>query len=125
MTKVNTQEQFPPLVKTIIDGMENIKASNITILNLTELENSVCDYFVIAEGNSNTQVKAISNSVEKVVRETLKDKPWHIEGLENADWILMDYVNTVVHVFKSDIREFYELESLWGDAQITVLENHS
>ncbi len=122
--KKETKNTFPPLVEGIIEGMENLKASNITVLDLTELENSVCDYFIIAEGTSNTQVKAISNSVEDHVRKTLSEKPWHVEGRENAEWVLMDYVNTVVHVFQSETRKFFDLESLWGDAKITVLENN-
>ncbi len=115
---------FPALVEAIIEGMENLKASNITVLDLTELENAVCDYFIISEGTSNTQVKAISNSVEDYVRKTLTEKPWHVEGKENAEWVLMDYVNTVVHVFQSETRKFFDLESLWGDAKVTVLENN-
>jgi ribosome-associated protein len=124
MTKKKETNTFPPLVEAIIEGMENLKASNITILNLTELENSVCDYFIISEGNSNTQVKAISNSVEDHVRKTLEEKPWHVEGRENSEWVLMDYVNTVVHVFQGQTRKFFDLESLWGDAKTTVLENN-
>lgn len=122
--KKETQSNFPKLVEAIIEGMENIKASNITIMDLTELENSVCDFFIISEGNSSTQVKAISNSVEDVVRKSLEEKPWHVEGLENSEWILMDYVNTVVHVFQTETRKFFDLESLWGDAKVTVLENN-
>ncbi len=122
--KKETKNTFPALVEGIIEGMENLKASNITVLDLTELENSVCDYFIIAEGTSNTQVKAISNSVEDHIRKTLSEKPWHVEGRENAEWVLMDYVNTVVHVFQSETRKFFDLESLWGDAKITVLENN-
>lgn len=123
-SKKDKKKDFPKLVDSIVEGMENIKASNITILNLSELENSVCDYFVISEGNSNTQVKAISDSVEKIVRENLDEKPWHVEGRENSEWILMDYVNIVAHVFQKETRKFYDLESLWGDAQVTVLENN-
>tara|TARA_R110002096_G_scaffold61939_1_gene153736 strand:- start:289 stop:669 length:381 start_codon:yes stop_codon:yes gene_type:complete len=122
--KKETKKSFPALVEAIVEGMENLKASNITILDLTELENSVCDYFIISEGTSNTQVKAISNSVEDYVRKTLTEKPWHVEGKENSEWVLMDYVNTVVHVFQSETRKFFDLESLWGDAKITVLENN-
>ena len=122
--KKETKKSFPALVEAVVEGMENLKASNITILDLTELENSVCDYFIISEGTSNTQVKAISNSVEDYVRKTLTEKPWHVEGKENSEWVLMDYVNTVVHVFQSETRKFFDLESLWGDAKITVLENN-
>ncbi len=122
--KKESKKTFPALVEAIVEGMENLKASNITILDLTELENSVCDYFIISEGTSNTQVKAISNSIEEQVRKSLTEKPWHVEGKENAEWVLMDYVNTVVHIFQSETRRFFDLESLWGDAKITVLENN-
>lgn len=112
---------FPPLVSQIIDGIEDIKGENITVFDLENLENSVCDYFVICDANSNTQVSAITNSVEKKVRESLGEKPWHIEGTENAEWILMDYVSVAVHVFQKEIRAFYDLDSLWGDAEITKM----
>lgn len=125
MLKLNelmTDSNFSPLVNEIIEGMEDLKAKKITVLDMQNIENSICSFFVICEGGSNTQVKAISDSVEKRVRENLEDKPWHVEGLDNAEWILMDYVDTVVHVFQPQTRAFYDLESLWGDAEITALE---
>jgi ribosome-associated protein len=111
------------LLANIIKGIEEVKGNDIDILDLRELENTVCDYFVICNGNSNTQVNAIVNSVQKVVSKELKDKPWHVEGTEVADWVLMDYVHIVVHVFQKHIREYYNIESLWGDAKITSIEN--
>lgn len=113
------KNSFPPLVQNILTGMEEVKAQNISVLNLQELDNAVCDYFVIAQGTSNTQVKAITDSVEETVRKNLSDKPWHIEGTDNGEWILMDYVSVAVHVFLPRSREFYDLEGLWGDAAIT------
>lgn len=113
--------KFSELVGKIVLGMEEVKAENITIFDLTEIENSVCSYFVICNGNSSTQVNAISNSVEKLVQQNLGDKPWHVEGRDNSEWVLMDYVNTVVHVFQTTTREFYDLDSLWGDAKVTVI----
>ncbi len=125
MTKhIDAQNSFPQLVQTIIDGMEDVKAQQITVLNLQNLDNSVCDYFLICQGSSNTQVKAITDRVEELVREKLDDRPWHIEGAENGEWILMDYVTVAVHVFLPAAREFYDLEGLWGDAEVTVLEQH-
>lgn len=111
------------LLANIIKGIEEVKGNDITILDLRALENTVCDYFVICNGNSNTQVNAIVNSIQKVVSKELKDKPWHIEGSDVADWVLMDYVHIVVHVFQKHIREYYNIESLWGDAKITTIEN--
>lgn len=115
--KVNTDD----LIAEIIKGIDDVKGEDIQLLDLREIENTVCDYFIICSGNSNTQVKAISGSIQKVVSKSLKDKPWHVEGEVNAEWVLMDYVNVVVHVFQKQIREFYDIESLWGDAKITSI----
>ncbi|MCB0472871.1 MAG: ribosome silencing factor [Flavobacteriaceae bacterium] len=110
------------LIAEIIKGIETVKGQNITILDLREIENTVCDYFIICEGTSNTQVSAISGSIQKTVSKSLKDKPWHVEGEGNAEWVLIDYVNVVVHVFQKHVREFYDIESLWGDAKVTAVE---
>ncbi|WP_027126068.1 ribosome silencing factor [Gelidibacter mesophilus] len=110
------------LITTILAGIEDVKGKEIKILDLREIENTVCDYFIICEGNSNTQVNAIVSAVQKKVSKTLKDHPWHVEGSENAEWVLMDYVNVVVHVFQKHIRQYYDIESLWGDAKTTVIE---
>ncbi|MBB1138498.1 MULTISPECIES: ribosome silencing factor [Myroides] len=111
------------LIANIIKGIEAVKGENTTILDLREIDNTPCDYFIICDGNSNTQVNAIAGSVQKIVSKELHDKPWHVEGEINAEWILMDYVNVVVHVFQKSIREFYNLESLWGDAKITNINS--
>ena len=110
------------LLANIIKGIEDVKGENIDILDLRAIDNTVCDYFVICNGNSNTQVNAIVGSIQKFVSKELKDKPWHVEGTENGEWVLMDYVNIVVHVFQKHIREYYRIESLWGDANITTIE---
>lgn len=112
------------LIANIIKGIEEVKGSNIDILDLREIDNSACDYFIICNGNSNTQVNAIVGSIQKVVSKELKDKPWHVEGTENAEWVLMDYINVVVHVFQTHIREYYNIEGLWGDAKITSIQNN-
>ena len=109
--------------KFAVEGLQEIKGQNITVLDLREIENAVTDFFIIAEGNSNTQVNSLADSVHKVVRENVGDRPWHIEGRDNSEWVLMDYVTVVVHVFQKGIREFYDLEGLWGDAEITIIEN--
>ncbi|WP_282136841.1 ribosome silencing factor [Seonamhaeicola maritimus] len=110
------------LISVIISGIEDVKGQEINILDLREIENTVCDYFIICEGTSNTQVNAIVNSVHKKVSKELRDKPWHVEGEDNAEWVLIDYVNVVVHVFQKHVREYYDIESLWGDAKTTVIE---
>lgn len=111
------------LITEVIKGIEDVKGENITILDLREIENMVCDYFIICDGNSNTQVNAISGAIQKKVSKTLKDKPWHVEGERNAEWVLIDYVNIVVHVFQKETRGFYNIEGLWGDAKITNIQN--
>ena len=111
------------LLTNIIKGIEEVKGNDIDILDLREIDTAVCDYFVICNGSSNTQVNAIVNSIQKIVSKEIKDKPWHVEGTDNAEWVLMDYVSIVVHVFQKEIREYYNIEGLWGDAKITSLQN--
>lgn len=110
------------LITAIISGIEDVKGKEINILDLRDIENTVCDYFVVCEGTSNTQVSAIVNSIQKKVSREVKDKPWHVEGEENAEWVLIDYVNVVVHVFQKHIRAYYDIESLWGDAKSTHIQ---
>lgn len=112
------------LITLIIEGIENVKGDDIQLLDLRNIENNVCDYFILCTGNSNTQVDAIVNSIQKHVSKNIKDKPWHVEGHNGSQWILMDYVNVVVHVFQKQTREFYDLEGLWGDAKITQIETN-
>mgnify|MGYP000406503745 FL=1 len=107
------------LISVIIKGIDDVKGDDIQLLDLRELENTVCDYFIICSGNSNTQVNAITGSIQKLVSKELKDKPWHIEGQNNSEWILMDYYEVIVHVFLKDKRAFFKLEELWGDAKFT------
>ena len=110
------------LIALILEGIEDVKGVDINLLDLREIENTVCDYFIICNGTSNTHVNAIVSSVQKKVSKALQDKPWHVEGSENAEWVLIDYVNVVVHVFQKHIREYYDIESLWGDAKTTIIE---
>ena len=112
------------LLANIIKGIEEVKGNDIDILDLREIDTAVCDYFIICNGTSNTQVNAIVNSIQKTVSKELKDKPWHVEGTDNGEWVLMDYVNIVVHVFQKQIREFYNIEGLWGDAKITSIQTN-
>ncbi|MDC8000728.1 ribosome silencing factor [Aequorivita todarodis] len=116
------QAEPDQLIAQIIRGIEDVKGNDIEILDLRDIENTVCDYFIICNGTSNTQVNAIVNSVQKSVSKALKEKPWHVEGSDNAEWILMDYVHVVVHVFQKHIREFYDIEGLWGDAKSVKIE---
>jgi ribosome-associated protein len=118
---VNKKERELQLIDEIILGIENVKGENIHQLDLRELDNTPCDFFIVCSGNSNTQVSAIVNSVQKTVSKSLHEKPFHIEGLDNAEWVLMDYVNVVVHVFQNQIRQYYNIEELWGDAKSTQI----
>ena len=106
------------LVKSIIKGIEEKKGHGITCINMGQIENAVTDYFIICHGTSSTQVNAIADSVIETVRKELQEKPWQQEGFENAEWILLDYVKTVVHIFQQDTRGFYKLEELWADAEV-------
>ena len=114
----------PPkiLAETIVKGMQELKGSDITVLNLADVPGAVSQYFVICHGDSSTQVEAISRSIEKETQKELKEKPWHIEGKENAEWVLLDYVDVVAHVFYRETREFYNLEGLWADATFEKIE---
>ena len=118
------KERDIQLVEEIILGIENVKGEKINQLDLRKLENTPCDYFIVCSGNSNTQVSAIVNSVLKRVSKALKEKPFHTEGLDNAEWVLIDYVNVVVHVFQKPIREYYNIEELWGDAKTTKVASN-
>ena len=109
------------LSKVVVQGMQEKKADDIVVLDLRHVVNSIADYFVICTGASDTQVDAISGSVEEFVSKADKQNPWHKEGSTNREWILLDYIDVVVHVFKEETREFYSLENLWGDAKITKI----
>ena len=103
----------------IVEGIRDKKGKNIIQLDLRKLGDAPADYFIICEGDSNTHVKAISDSIYKKVKEEMHTMPSHTEGSTTAKWILMDYFNTVVHVFYPETRQFYEIENLWSDAEAT------
>ena len=111
------------LLETIIEGIQELKGIDTAILDLKKIETAVCKYFVICSGTSNTHVSSIADSVKKIVSKEIQEKPWHIEGLNTSEWVLLDYSDIVVHVFQEQTREFYRLEDLWGDAKIRTIEN--
>ena len=113
------------LVEEIINGLREKKGKHIVTLDLRKIENSITEFFVIASGDSNTHVNALAGSVEEEVRKALKDKPWHIEGTTNAEWVLLDYVNVVVHIFQREQREHYNIEGLWADAVLKKYEEEA
>ncbi|MEA1786851.1 ribosome silencing factor [Arenibacter sp. GZD96] len=118
-SKTNSDE----LITLILHGIEEVKGQHTNLLDLREIENTVCDYFIICNGTSNTHVNAIVNSIQKTVSKAISDKPWHVEGSDNSEWVLMDYVDVVVHVFQRQTRAFYDIEGLWGDAKVTAIES--
>lgn len=109
------------LVDAVVDGILEVKGKNISVLNLTNINNRVCDYFIICQADSNTQVNAIAGSVEEIVKKRTGENPYRKEGFENSEWILVDYVTVVVHIFQSQIRNYYNLESLWADAEVNEI----
>ena len=111
------------LKEAIIKGMQEVKASDIVCIDLRKIPSAVTDFFVICHGNSFTQVEAISRSVAETTLKEINQKPWHQEGKTNAEWILLDYVDVVVHIFYKEAREFYNIEGLWADAQIEKIED--
>ncbi|MFB9120487.1 ribosome silencing factor [Bergeyella porcorum] len=120
---MNSNLQKQALIEKIVEAIQDTKGEDIKIFDLSNIENSVAETFIICSGNSNTQVNAIAGNVEKKVRNELKERPWHVEGTDNALWILMDYVSVVVHIFQTQTRDYYEIEELWGDAKITTIED--
>lgn len=111
------------LCNSIVEGMQENKARDIVVLDLREVTNAVTDFFVICSGESTTQVDGINSSVMRHTRKELQERPWHQEGKENSEWILLDYVNVVAHIFYKDSRHFYDLEDLWADAKRTDIPN--
>ena len=109
------------LIEKIVDGISDVKGQNIEMIDLRKIENRICDFYIICSGSSNTHVSAILESVKKKVSKSLKEKPSHTEGEENAEWILLDYINVVVHIFQEQVREFYKIEELWGDCKINMI----
>ena len=116
MKKTSRKAETDKLVKEIVNGLQEKKGKEIVTLDLRNIDNAVTDFYVVCSGDSNTHVNALSGSVEEEVRKALKDKPWHVEGTSNGEWVLMDYVNVVVHIFQRQPREHYNIEGLWADA---------
>ncbi len=116
-----SKKQTESLVKLVIEGILKKKGKRIVTLNLSEIENSICSYFVICHGDSTTQTSAIGESVAEVVLENSGEKPLHKEGFENANWILLDYGDVIIHVFLESYRDMYRLEELWADAKSELI----
>jgi ribosome-associated protein len=111
--------QTETLVQTIIKGIQEKKGSNIVVADLSGIDGTICNNFIVCQGNSPTQVEAIAESVGDMARMELQERPAHVVGLENAHWVAMDYTDVLVHIFLPDVRQYYDLEHLWDDAQLT------
>ena len=122
MSNPNCNEDV--LISNIVLGIDNVKGIDVSLLDLRDIENTVCSYFVVCTGSSNTHVNAIVSAIKKTVSKELKEKPFHTEGNDNAEWVLIDYVNVVVHVFQKQTRDYYNIEELWGDAKTTKIASN-
>jgi ribosome-associated protein len=111
------------LCDAIVKGMQEKKAIDIVVLDLRKVKNAVADFFVICSGGSDKQLDAITESVDVEVFKTVKENPWHVEGKNNKEWMLLDYFDVVAHIFRKDRREFFALEKLWGDAKIIEIQD--
>ena len=111
------------LVDTITKGIQEKKGQRIVVADLANIDGAICNYFVICQGNSPSQVEAITESIGELARKELGEKPATVAGLENAQWVAMDYGDVLVHVFLPDVRSYYDLEHLWEDAELTEIED--
>ena len=118
---IKKNEGINNLIEKIVIGISDVKGQDIKMIDLRKIENRICDFYIICSGSSNTHVSAILDSVKKKVSKTLKEKPSHTEGEENAEWILLDYINVVVHIFQKQVRDFYRIEELWGDCKTNMI----
>jgi ribosome-associated protein len=118
MVKNKNAQESTSISEFVVHGIQEKKGNEIVRLDLRNIHSSVADYFVVCHAESSTQLKAIAQSVEEEVFKALKLEPWRKEGLQQADWIILDYVDVVVHIFKTDKREYYGIEDLWGDAEM-------
>ena len=113
------------LIDIIINSIQEKKGIGLVSLDLRNIEGAICDNFIICQGNSSTQVRAIADFVVEEVKKVEGSNPWYKEGFENMQWILLDYVDIVVHIFQPDARSFYDVEGLWADAEITSFEDEA
>jgi ribosome-associated protein len=119
----NSKEYDPSsLVEAVVKGIQEVKGRDICTIDLRKLNNAVTDYFIVCHGTSDTQVEAIARSVTREVFKRTAEEPMHKEGKDKSDWILLDYFDVVVHIFKEETRYFYNLEKLWADADVKEIE---
>ncbi len=122
MQQVQSEVSSKVLSDWVVEGMLEKKALDVVMLDLKNVKHAIADYFIVCSGNSDTQIDAISDSIEEQVHKNLGVNPWKREGRENKEWILLDYVDVVAHIFNKEKREFFGLEELWGDAKVKRIE---
>ncbi|MFN3316124.1 MAG: ribosome silencing factor [Raineya sp.] len=120
--KISQEISVETLCDMIVKGMQEKKAQDIVVMDMRKVKSAIVDFFIICSGTSDTQIDAIASSVEEEVFKNLQENPWHQEGRQNKEWILLDYVDVVAHIFKKSKREYFALEELWGDAQIKHIQ---
>ncbi|NJN42202.1 MAG: ribosome silencing factor [Flammeovirgaceae bacterium] len=123
MAKTKKIPDSEKLSQAIVKGMQEKKGSDIIVMDLRKVKNAVADFFVICSGGSDKQLEAIADSIDEMVGKIMAQSPWHIEGKNNKEWMLIDYIDVVAHLFKKEQRNYYSLERLWGDAVITEIED--
>jgi len=122
MAKKRKDGSSKKLCDAIVKGMVEKKAANILVMDLRKVKNAVADFFVICSGGSDKQLDAITQSIDEEVFKAVKENPWHVEEKNNKEWMLLDYFDVVAHVFRKDKRDFFALEELWGDAEMTEID---
>ena len=122
MPRRKKKETREILIESVVTAMTNTKAKNPVILDFSGMKGAVCDAFVICHGSSRTQTEAIADHVIEEVKKQTGQNPWHKEGFENAEWILIDYSDVVIHIFQEERRRYYNIEQLWGDAPLTKVD---
>lgn len=120
---INNSDESKKIAEVIIHGIQEKKGKDIVSLDLRNISSSVSDFFIVCHADSSTQVKAIADSVEDEMYKAFKEDPWHKEGFQNSEWLVLDYVSVVVHIFRTEKRDFYGVEDLWGDAEIVRHES--
>jgi len=122
MVFINKEEETESVVNTIKEALLDKKAKDIAVIHLGNMENAVSEYFIVTHGTSDTHVESLAKAVVEKTEEKIESSPWHIEGMQNKEWILLDYADVVVHIFQPRMREFYRIEELWADAEIEHID---
>jgi ribosome-associated protein len=122
MAKKRKGSNSEKLCDAIVKGMQEKKGIDILVMDLRKVKNAVADFFIICSGGSDKQLDAIAQSIDEEVYKSVKENPWHVEGKSNKEWMLLDYFDVVAHIFRKDRRDFFALEKLWGDAEMTEIQ---